>query len=362
MRTVRLLTWGPGESSASLKLLKALVFRQEEDEAQSSESVYLQFREVVKALKGEFYGNNQYWHKWYLKNGGSPSWQPFLDKWQMRDTDWIPSIRMAKSWEWTNDTIETFGCEQEVLCSTRFLIAQCLDWSVRLKEPTAGQALLVLSDILTKVLSTQHHILQGEPWIAPLAIDHRCATHEHNGCNTCSSLLDSATTPAGLLVAAMPALLVEAYKHERRCHCCGKWVQDLVCAAVRLLNAGLLCENVWASESKDAPAPRGQKRRMRLDSDLFSNALNSMIGRKRIKTAAAGARCGVVDGSVTSAKRTEMTTMKRYMDVTLRTFQNVDHLRLATDESSVGGEATMVTCVWSASTDTAAWLAPQALS
>ena len=333
----------------------------EDVDGAASENTYIQFRELVLSVHGCPTGANEYWHRWFLKYGGCPRWQPFLEKWNMTDCDWIPSLKMAQSWKWSMETMTTFGCEQEVLCSTKYMICQCLDWATRLRQPSCEKAHWALKDICCKVLSVDHHVLAGPAWAAPQAQQASCASGAEQVCKVCAVVLEEMTTAAGILVASVADLLIALQKRESSCPCLQGWLETLVDEVARLLNESFRSEHVWAATSKDAPAPRGQKRRMRLDSDLFGQSLRNMIANKKIKRASMTARCGVVDADVTSAKRAEENTMKKYLQTTRETFAHESIVRMATDESSVGGEATLVSCLWSPSLKRAAWLAPQVL-
>ena len=117
----------------------------------------------------------------------------------------------------------------------------------------------------------------------------------------------------------------------------------------------------WPQTGEGAVATRSVKRRARVDKDLLQNQIGDAVASKRHKSAAAAARSGVVDVSLTGARKHEDLSVRTYFVNTLAELKGINQLSLCFDESIVSCEGTLVTCVKGRGSQRSSWLVPQAL-
>lgn len=156
-------------------------------------------------------------------------------------------------------------------------------------------------------------------------------------------------------------LLVAVWRGASQCPMMEGWCRSLIVCAAAALDKELAEPDKWSRSAENAPALRGPKRRMRLGQDLLAAAAGQMVTSKRFKSAACVARSGALDIHANTAKVVEGGHVQRYMAATMDVFSQAKQVHITTDASTVGGESTMVTAMYSHSVCISAWAVPQAM-
>lgn len=155
-------------------------------------------------------------------------------------------------------------------------------------------------------------------------------------------------------------LMIKVFSGKGRCVLMREWCYRLLTLPMQLFEVAFAEGHSWPAEVASASALRGRCRRMRLDPHLGHLKLQRLVASRRIRSAAQAARSGQVDVAVSSARESEEEEMKRYMYAPHETFKDCAQLAIATDESVVGGERTMLGALYCHRKRLATWVVPQA--
>ena len=118
-------------------------------------------------------------------------------------------------------------------------------------------------------------------------------------------------------------------------------------------------DNPWPKAPENTPAPRGLRRRRRLDRDMLAHAAGHMAQSRRFKSAAAAAAAGNIDVHKNYANMVEEEHMQKYVRSTLDAFRGCKQLHMSTDGSSVGTESIVATALHNPLNQQSCWACPQ---
>jgi hypothetical protein len=190
----------------------------------------------------------------------------------------------------------------------------------------------------------------------PAVADGACCPH-------CQRLIDKYISIDGhLSVSNCIKVLEEAWVAKDKCELLSTWLSDLVYCVGVSCELILMKKELWQENAEHIVAARGTKRRMRLDSDMAGATLKELVQSKRFRSGRQAARAGNVDMDTRSISDADEIKMRRYWAAMLGLWTACKQLSMATDESSVGGEATMISCVWDHVRKLGGWLLVQACS
>ena len=357
-RSPAYVVWQDGDARSALRHAKAYVF--EEPAYDYGPRVVLQLREFAIALG--FSLKDTDWWAWYRHHGRDASWNRDLRLVGAQPSDFRPSLKQAKAQELQDSDVAWLS--QEVTCAPNVLLLHLLDWSTRLRRGHQLSARLALGDLIAKVLVRSAPVIVEECYELPEANENLCGAilDDRQGCQHCCRLRDRLIGKGPLLATNFSEVLMAAWGKRHECKMTAVWVGSLVEGAGQLLEDALLPEHGWQSNGEGIKAPRGEKRRLRVDSEIMDSTVSNAIGAKRFRTAGQMARSGLVDIHQSSCTDVENNTMRRYWSGLLHSFMGEQQVHLSSDESVVGGEATMILAAFSSSTGRSGWFLPQVVT
>jgi len=332
--------------ASSLTYLKAVV--QDAAARPSGPKVFFQVREAVVALHLHM---PDYWHRWYKRIGKPKAYVAFLASLAAEEVDWRPSAKQGRSLKFTDEQMGQLS--PEVVCSATLLVGHLADWASRLKRPASSHAGNVLRDILATVLPARFKTIPKEVWALPARSAGICTSvrngQQHASCCHCLGVLEASGWAEDSIIVpgTLADIILELYPKRLRCPLLGFWAYSVLQKAGDLLEKCFAPGHRWAASSEGIPATRGRTKRMRLDRDLMINQIKKLVALKRVRAAAHAQRAGIVDCAPESARAHEENAMKLYLSSTMKEFSGCRQITMATDESVVGGEGTMLGAMWS---------------
>lgn len=341
-----------GESRAGLDHVKAFVH--EEPERFGGPRVFVQVREFVVQLGVN--SSDQYWCKWWTKHGRPTDWDRFLSMICADPGDWRPSKKQATARGLSDDAKRL--CETEVVASPQVLVGLLLDWSLRLSPARRERSKHALEDVLSKVW---HRMRIPIDLCAPPPFDPEECLGSRGGetCTHCRALLVECAGNQELTCEAFLLLLHKAWGMQHKCGLVREWAGELANQAGSVIEEGLAATQFWQQSAENVVATRGSCKRMRVDPDMAGATVAGLVRAKRFRSGRQVARSGVVDMHGRSIADSDENFMKRYWAAALRLWTGCRQLSISCDESTVGGEATMVSCLWDHARNVGAWLPVQ---
>ena len=179
---------------------------------------------------------------------------------------------------------------------------------------------------------------------------------ETSSCLHCIRVLDLGRPT---LLSQLSEILVTVWRRRKRCDLPNIWLCQLVQTDAGLVHTSLSTPGPWADGGLALSAPRGPRKRMRLDKESLTAEAQKLVRAKRFKSAAWAARAGNLDVSVAGASQLEDEAMMRYLQSSWQEVCHASRVNLSVDESCVGGEPTMLGAICVPSKGLACWCVPQ---
>eukprot|EP00971_Amphidinium_carterae_P326769 6457769-Amphidinium_carterae.2 len=353
----RYLRWGQGDSLANLEW--CCVHVDESPERESGPVVFWQYRELVLAVIASL--KQQKWQNWFQRFGKSDSYEALLVDAGGDLRDWRPS-KLSCSRSGT-DSERLSWCKQELTLSSLGLLVLFVDYTHRLKGECRKQSKHIIVDIFRKTLLREHgetlelsFLLCGGDWQGKCT---RLAAHGR--CKHVSEVLSGAGNAFSF--QAVQELLSKMFLQRLDCEAVQAWWLELLPRLASSIDASFLEDGVdWSTSVANLTAPRGAKRRLRVDHAALGTEIEQAVREKRFKSARDAARAGTVDADVRQVDESQVHRMKLYHAACLESLRASNIINISSDESVVGTEATMMTAVWSPTSKKALWAIPQVLN
>lgn len=355
--TPRYVSWSEGEGrSPELRSCKAYQFRA--PFRANGPCVFWETRCLVGPLNVESQGN--YWTKWYKQHGKPSTLVDWLDLLGSKEEDWRPSMKQAKSAGWS--AVDREGLLPEAIASSHHVLLHLVDWSVRLRGGKQYLASAVGADLLRKLLAS----LFGDDLPEDLACIPRLAPdlcrRRARGSDTCVHC-----ARVGNLVGAHQPVpttrafdfLLGLWRHRSLCPLVHRWCWDSVRAFAAHMDRSMGEGSKFPISAENMHAQRSNQKRRRIDHDMAYSAIFQSIRSKKFRVPQAAARSRHWDVAERRARRQNDLHMRKYMQASFDKFSGMKQLHIALDESSLGGEATMLAAVVDPHSQMACWVVPQ---
>ena len=323
---------------------------------QGGPNLFVQLREVVTHLHCAQTSDA----KWVRRVGGRDVEPEFRDFTGLHPEDFRPSLRMQRA---KGGAEAGVGHTNEMLASINWVLWHLMDWSCRLRGEHRLEATHLLVDMLTKVMSSSYPVMPVTVVMPPARDPELCDQAPHDGvgnsCRHCQELLGKRQGVEGVDCSNLARLMVEVYDARHDCKVARQWVGQLVMEVAEVFQDSLCRADAWRQSAMRVEQPRGLHKRRRLDKDLLESAVVAVQNREAFSTSRACAS-GLVDVDSKQARNHQAQIMMRYMAASLAVCEGAVQLSLATDVSTVGGEATMLGALWVEDKEKALWVPPQA--
>lgn len=351
----RYLEWGRQHGRcAELRCAKAVILAAPRRD--DGPEVMWEMRYFIGPLAVERRG--YYWHRWYKDRGYPPDLESLLAQCGAEPEDWLPSLKQATSLGW--GVAEKSGLFPEVVASTKVVLVHLLDWSRRLREPTRAKAVQIGSDLVARLLGSRSEDAPADLVRLP-GFSHQACSTPSTGGETCSHCEDCGRLAFGGVVAPVCKVfdhVAKCWAGRNQCLLLHAYAWRMVVALADLMDERLLEPGAWPSDAPQNASQRGPVKRERLDQGQAFVQIPRAILAKRFRTAVGAQRCGGWDVSRQRAQQQCALAMFRYVGASRVMLHDAQQLHMALDESTFGGEGTLLAAFVDPVSQQACWGGP----